>query len=801
MKKEDLDKTIPIDVLKDENLTRSSKYEDVKPKTRAEKYEDLEDDVLDEIDQMLDLEDKLDDTKEVKSIDDLDENDKDEELEAKIKEVAREIEEEKEQEEKDAEQDEEIEKTIEEEKDDKENVFIKLKNKFMALPTKAKVFISVLCGIVVSLLIVLIVMLIVGGDDKKDDDKLKPTNEEPVKVVDNYYYKDGKLYFLNEEEEEIGTYKCKNKKEDKCYVAINTVDDSLDVSQKLDEEGAIINERTDIINEDYVFVYDSKDSKKPEINLYSIKSKMSSKTYDSVRTYKDNYAVVSEDGKYGLIKIDKDVTELVSYIYDELYMIDGEDNIIGKNEYGYVALDKNGAELSKYVNGELDLKYYNENYIVVKDNKHYAVYNYLGEELIGGYEFATVYDEFMLLVKDDSVYIRDTNKTKYNEKGYKLKNNTYVKKINYDKDGNYVNKEMSFELLREGELVQLLVYDGEEPKYNTLNIAEALANGKYSFMNYFDGKLYFYSDDLKETLLGSYTCNNKNQIDKAEDTLSNCMVASDTIYENNDMLGLNEKNRKSMVPIIHNRFVFIKDGKSTYLYDFVNKKTNEYTSVSSYTADNGNKLTFSAKDTYVVVLNKKGKYALLNLTKDGANVVISFKYTAMEKVGDYMVAQMSATSYDVYKLGDDTPLFNVKGKMMGYSPDKTYIKYKEGDSYYVADFQGTKVSSTKYTYVDLYKGYYAGVIDKKLNIYDYDGNKITKEDLTLESNAFSQTLFPAFKVSKDNNNYIISVFEDGNYVKHTYYTDRDTYKEKVEEPEEVPETNEDNNGEGEESGS
>ena len=41
-------------------------------------------------------------------------------------------------------------------------------------------------------------------------------------------------------------------------------------------------------------------------------------------------------------------------------MIDGEDNIVGKNEYGYVALDKNGAELSKYVNGELDLKYYND---------------------------------------------------------------------------------------------------------------------------------------------------------------------------------------------------------------------------------------------------------------------------------------------------------------------------------------------------------------------------------------------------------------------------------------------------------
>ena len=45
MKKEDLEKTIPIDVLTDEQLTRSSKYKDVMPKTRAEKYQDIEDDI------------------------------------------------------------------------------------------------------------------------------------------------------------------------------------------------------------------------------------------------------------------------------------------------------------------------------------------------------------------------------------------------------------------------------------------------------------------------------------------------------------------------------------------------------------------------------------------------------------------------------------------------------------------------------------------------------------------------------------------------------------------------------------
>ena len=800
MKKEDLEKTIPIDVLTDEQLTRSSKYKDVMPKTRAEKYQDIEDDIDREVDELMDLEDKLDDTIEVKRIEDLDEDGKESDLEEKIKEVVEEIEEEKELEEKQLEEDKEIEKVIKEEKEDeKKNVFVKLKDKFMALPPKAKIFLAVLCGIVVSLLIVLIVMLIVGGDDKKDD-KLKPTEEDPVIVVDNYYYKDGKLYFLNEEEEEIGSYKCDNKSEKKCYVAINVTDDSLDVGKKVDHEEAIINERTNIVNEDYVFVYDSKESKEPTVKLYSITSESDVNSYDSVRVYKDNYAVVSKDGKYGLIQVGTEVKELINYVYDELYYIDGMNNVLAKNATGYVVLDKNGAELSKYVNGEVKAKYYNDYFVVVKDAKKYAVYNYQGEELVSGYDFATVSDEFMLLVKDESVYIRDVNKTKYNEKGYKLKNTNYVKTTHYDKDGKFVRKDMSFELLRDGELVQLLIYEGEEPHYTNINVIEALGNTKYSYMSYFDGKLYFYSDDTKETLLGSYTCNTKNELSTTEEVLSSCTVASDTLYEKNDMEDIKMMNRKSMVPIIHNKYVFIKDGKIVYLYDLVSKATNEYTSVSSYTPDNGNKLTFSNVDTYVIVLNKKGKYALFKMGKESKEKIIDFKYIAMERVGEYVVAQVSESSYDVYKLGDDTALFNIKGKMVGYSSDKKYIKYMDGSSYVVADFSGNKVDSNKYTYVELYKGYYAGVKDKKLNIYDYEGNKITKEDLTVPESGYSRVSNPAFKVSKDNGNYVIEVLSGVSYIKHTYYTDRDTYKEKeVEVVPEEPTTPEEENTE--ESGS
>ena len=91
MKKEDLEKTVPIDVLKDENLTRSSKYKDDAPKSRTEKYHDMEDDLDNEVEELEELEDKLKDTIEVKKIEDLDVDSKDADLEDKIKEIVEEV--------------------------------------------------------------------------------------------------------------------------------------------------------------------------------------------------------------------------------------------------------------------------------------------------------------------------------------------------------------------------------------------------------------------------------------------------------------------------------------------------------------------------------------------------------------------------------------------------------------------------------------------------------------------------------------------------------------------------------------
>ena len=301
-------------------------------------------------------------------------------------------------------------------------------------------------------------------------------------------------------------------------------------------------------------------------------------------------------------------------------------------------------------------------------------------------------------------------------------------------------------------------------------------------MNYFNKKLYFYKDEFKEELIGSVTCTNENEITSSEDKYTACNVATDTIYETNDMVSQETLDRKSTIPIIHNKYVFVKDGKEVKLYDLTNSKKAKgtYTSVSSYTASNDNKITLSGKDAYVVALNKKGKYGLLHLTKNTVEALVTFEYTGMEVVGDYVVGKKSATSYDVYKLGSDTALVTINGALKGYSVDKRYIKYVANGAYVVADFQGNELNSTRFDYVELYNGYYVGIVNKELNIYSYTTGKITEESLKVGNYKYVRVANPAFKVSKKDGNYVVNIYNGSGYDENIYNTTINSYGEEKE---------------------
>ena len=662
----------------------------------------------------------------------------------------------------------------------KDNIFTKLKDKWSKLSKSNKVMIIIIC-LLILIFIALIIAFIINKnrEEEKPITNTPPTVEEAPVLGDNYFYQDGTLHFLDLNEKEIGTYTCDNKDSSLCYLGFNNINDNFDVAVLLNEKEELKAQRYPILNDNYVFVVDNEQADTTKVNLYSIKDQKILAKYNDAKVYDNNYAIVSnEKNQYGLIHIEDGVTQAIDFQYEYLGMISGEDNLVAKYNRGYKIIDKTNKKLSSDYSSSAQIKYYNKNFIVAKVSGEYNVYDYNATLIASDYDFITVADKYIALVKDNKLIIEDANKLKYNEVGVNLKNNNYVRKYIYDENDTLKETKKSFEInVKEGSDINILVYDDQTstPETITLKIVEALANEKYQYLNYFDKKLYFYSDAEKEKLLGYYTCSNANDIKNKEDNLNNCYVATDTIYEDNDMVTLASSNRKTTTPLINNRYVFISDGSSNIiLYDL---KTQTSLSSSGYASINtnlpNNDYTF---DTYlgpidIIALNKKGKYGMITINGDNITTKYIFDYNKMEYLGDYILVLDSSNKWHLISSSGNISV-GYDGKIRGYSPDKSYLKVYLNNQYYVYDTNNTAISTESYAYVELYNNYYAAVNkDMEVNIYNYQGEKLSTEGIKIGNYAYYKTDNPAFKVTHENGKYIVSVYNGSDYEEHTVNTD------------------------------
>ena len=274
MDEKDLEKTKPINILsdltkKEEVSTRESKYKDALEKEDKKiKEEEAEEALAEKNIQLAEeiLHEEKEKKKEVKELED--------EIDEEIKNT---------------------DKVVKKSKDkkDKDSFVVLLKNKWNSLNKKQRVLIGVLGGVLLLLLLVLIILLIFKLTSKPiEQPKVEAPKEDvaPV-VVDNFYYKEGSLYFLNEEETEIGSYKCNTQDDSLCYVGLNSNRDDFDVTKLVDSEGNLKKQRLPIFHDNYVFVYDNKSEKDTEITLYYIKDQKELGRYSSVKAY-DNGNVI-----------------------------------------------------------------------------------------------------------------------------------------------------------------------------------------------------------------------------------------------------------------------------------------------------------------------------------------------------------------------------------------------------------------------------------------------------------------------------------------------------------------------------
>ncbi len=643
-------------------------------------------------------------------------------------------------------------------------------DKWKKLDKNKKIIYGIIAFLVLLMVVLFIVALILIFSGKKKEDSngnTTPTEsiaEQAPDILSNYYYKDGVLHFVDDNEKELGEYECENQDDKLCYVAINSYRDSFDVPKLLNSKGEEIKRVLPIFEDNYVFIFDNKSADDKNITLYSISESTKVNTYLSVKAFSDNYVIVENtSNKFGLIQFKDGLQEIIKEQYTYLGMIDGESNLVAKSSKGYMIINKNNKIQSKTIPANDQIKYYNDHLIVTISSKSYTLYNYEGELLTDNHSFISINGNYAALVDDARVKVIDSDGTKYNEDGVALKNKDYVKTFIYDEDDNLSETKRSYTLEDRSNDIAVVVYNGDEDNYTYLDKTTPKINAKYQHVNYFDGKLYFYKDAEKKELAGSYSCGMKNEVSGSSASFNQCFIASDTVYENNDMQDANDVNRSAFTPIINGRYVFIKDADSIYLYDIEQRKTlSTYNSVNTYTSSNSDITSYNGEKN-VVALNKKGLYGVIRISGSSVSPVYSFTYNKIEKVGDVYIAYNTNNKWVVLSL-DSSVEYNEK--IVGHNKSKSYFKTKES-SYHVYDEYGNKVSKDDYAYVELYDDYYAAVTNKEVYIYDYDGNRLTDKGIKIVSTSYCKTENPSFYVVRRSGIYYVYVYENNQYSEYS----------------------------------
>jgi len=573
-----------------------------------------------------------------------------------------------------------------------------LKDKLNNLTKKQKITLIVIGVLLVLLIIGLILYFVLN----KEEDK--PKVEEPIVIIekDNYRYENGKLIFLNTNEKEIGSYECENKDSNECYVTkINYDNDSFDRVKNVYKNGEELVKNSKIYYDKFVFVTDGEKS-----YLYNMETNEIELEVKKVKTYNtnENLAVIeNEKSLYGLIEITESGYEyLIRCSYNNLGIVNTEDILlVAQDKDKHYIINSEGKKLSSDIKAEI--KSVSKNYIVGEINNTYNLYSYDYEELISDYDFIGLHGSVISLVKSNRLYLLNENLNKLYEDGIRLENNEYIKKYVYDEDNRLIETLKSYEIENKNDKVQIVINND----IKEINVFEGELSSNLSYVSYYDGKLYFYSDEEKTDVIGTYKCNNINNISNSEEGLANCGIYA---------------NENGVSGIYNNEYVFIYDYDGTntlyYLYNLEENKVKGTYSEIEILKDNeindNIKLIYTSSSfvkAKSATGNNKGNYGVVEITGDKVQGKIGFKYESITKEKDY------------YKL------INV---------DKTYSIYDENF---------TKVSN-EFSYMELFDKYYVGINNNKLNVFSYNNQmEILKESINVTDNKFEIDFTNGFEIT------------------------------------------------------
>ena len=612
----------------------------------------------------------------------------------------------------------------------------KKKFSFKNLTKKQKIiFIVSISLIILVIAFILVYFLVIKKDKKVDNNKEKPVIVEK----DNYIYNNGTLKFLDKDDKTIGDYECENKDENKCYVAYLTSENKTDLPVYLDEKESPLQRRSQIYNNKYVFVQDG-----DIINLYNMIDNKKESSYKTIKVGSTKEGIVAftdEKDKYGVLSISDEIKEIAKAKYDYIDIYNSDDTFIAKEGSSYYLI-KDDNKISKDFSNEISA--FNDKFLV-SDN---VLYDLNGNKVINKeYDTILLDKDFVFGINSRKMTIYDNNLNKLNEEEIKLKSLDY--KTSYIFDEKYTLKETKkpFEFTySNGSLT--ITYDDKE---KTINVYEGTFNSKLDFVNYFDGKLYFYSDEDKENLIGKYTCKNKNDVTSKTTELTSCFVAKESKIVN---------ETSGYIPIFNNSYAFISDNNNVILYDLKNSKNlSEYKAVD--TGIGVEKVTHvSALNSLVYCQNTSDGYGAITFGSNGPSGVIAFTDTKSDEpsgktlsisfMKDLLLVKREKKNFLYDKIGNE--IASSTFDIIDYV--SSYMLVKNKDNYLVYSMKGN-ILSNEGKYIKLYDNYFALVKkDNSLNIYNYKDAKKGILDVNIQIKGNDSTLF---EISEDEENYIIKV--------------------------------------------
>lgn len=622
------------------------------------------------------------------------------------------------------------------------------------------------------ILLCLVIILIAVGIFFLVKEITKKPVVEPVEVIvqeENYRYENGTLIFLNSEKEELGRYTCKNQSEKLCFVSYYSNEDNFDTEKKVYENNAKIKVRSAIINDEYVFINDNAREADDTTILYNIKEEKEEGNYNLVKKGgKDQYILKNKEGNYGLVDFSgATFAPKINFTKEYLGYINNDTNdYVALENNKQVLVDENGNNISKPFAGKI--KNFNKTYVKVQQNAgKYEVYDYNGSNIFNeSFDYIELYNDFAALLNGKELNLKFYDTNKLNEEAILLNNLDYVKTSVYDEKNKLINKKEAFSIEENNDIITITIVNGDSTTTTTVNKAEGTISKNLKNINYFNGKLYIYRDANKKDLLGTYTCANKNNINSSTTSLSNCSLAQDTIFEDNDY---EVPGVVGAIPIFNERFVFVNDNpdlvndanKTIVLYDLKNNNSlGKYAAVNTYSYTGSNEISFSTvNDLQVVAKNKSGKFGVIKVGLSEVSGHIGFNYTEMEALHDYYVAK-DANGYLLLSKANGASITSaIPYKIRNYNEE--YVKVINNNSYYIYDFKGKQINNDGYKYIELYKDFFAGVSNNNvLGLYTYDAPRnsfLTNDDIRLNLTNYYGNGTLAFVVNVTGNRYTVLV--------------------------------------------